>query len=219
MADREKCALYGISPRDIAAQVQSAVQGGAASIFRIAGEDGFVIRARYETSQRDSIARMRELTVRTPLGETPLAALGKINTSLCTHTSYPPEYAEHDRRLWLSGESGCFSHHGERPGSASRTSNSRRVIPFSQEGDAKQAKESFAALMSALMIGMVLLYFSLVPAFKSFIHPLTIMTAIPLALIGAIWSMLLAGKHSVHRSLHGHDPPGGDRGEELHSAD
>ena len=29
------------------------------------------------------------------------------------------------------------------------------------------------------MIGMVLLYFSLVPAFKSFIHPLTIMTAIP----------------------------------------
>ena len=45
------------------------------------------------------------------------------------------------------------------------------------------------------MIGMVLLYFSLVPAFKSFVHPLTIMAAIPLALIGAIWSMLLTGKH------------------------
>ena len=59
---------------------------------------------------------------------------------------------------------------------------------ISQEGDAKQAKESFAALTSALMIGMVLLYFSLVPAFRSFVHPLTIMTAIPLALIGAMWS-------------------------------
>jgi multidrug efflux pump subunit AcrB len=34
-----------------------------------------------------------------------------------------------------------------------------------------------------------------VPAFRSFVHPLTIMTAIPLALIGAIWSMLLVGKH------------------------
>ena len=41
---------------------------------------------------------------------------------------------------------------------------------------------------------MVLLYFSLVPAFRSFVHPLTIMTAIPLALIGAMWSLLIAGK-------------------------
>ena len=41
---------------------------------------------------------------------------------------------------------------------------------------------------------MVLLYFSLVPAFRSFVHPLTIMSAIPLALIGAMWSLLIAGK-------------------------
>jgi len=66
---------------------------------------------------------------------------------------------------------------------------------ISQEGDAKQGGESFAALMTALAIGMVLLYFSLIPAFKSFIHPLTIMTAIPLALIGAVWSLLVSGRH------------------------
>ncbi len=41
---------------------------------------------------------------------------------------------------------------------------------------------------------MVLLYFSLIPAFRSFIHPLTIMTAIPLAMIGAIWSLLITNK-------------------------
>jgi multidrug efflux pump subunit AcrB len=33
-----------------------------------------------------------------------------------------------------------------------------------------------------------------VPAFKSWIHPFTIMSAIPLSLIGAIWSMLLMDK-------------------------
>ncbi|MCX5854526.1 MAG: efflux RND transporter permease subunit, partial [Deltaproteobacteria bacterium] len=65
---------------------------------------------------------------------------------------------------------------------------------LSQEGDAKQGKESFDAMMSALVIGMILLYFSLVPAFRSFVHPLTIMTAIPLALIGAMWSLLIVGK-------------------------
>jgi len=55
--------------------------------------------------------------------------------------------------------------------------------------------ESFDRLGQALVLGLVLLYFSLVPAFKSWLHPLTIMSAIPLALIGAAWSMLLAGKH------------------------
>jgi multidrug efflux pump subunit AcrB len=42
---------------------------------------------------------------------------------------------------------------------------------------------------------MVLLYFSLIPAFKSFRHPLTIMSVIPLAMIGAVWSLLATGKH------------------------
>ena len=74
---------------------------------------------------------------------------------------------------------------------------------LSQEGDAKQGKENFSALMSALMIGMVLLYFSLIPAFKSFSHPLTIMSAIPLAMIGAIWSLLAAGKHQSTASFMG----------------
>jgi multidrug efflux pump subunit AcrB len=49
----------------------------------------------------------------------------------------------------------------------------------------------------------VLLYFSLVPAFKSWIHPLTIMVAIPLAVIGAAWGMLLADKHSCMPSFMG----------------
>jgi len=39
---------------------------------------------------------------------------------------------------------------------------------ISQEGDAKQGKSNFEALTMALGIGMVLLYFSLIPAFKSF---------------------------------------------------
>ena len=81
VVSREKCALFGISPKDIAAQVQAAVQGGPASLFRVAGEDGFLIRPRFEAAQRDSIAGMNQLKVTTPQGEVPLAALGSISTS------------------------------------------------------------------------------------------------------------------------------------------
>jgi multidrug efflux pump subunit AcrB len=48
-----------------------------------------------------------------------------------------------------------------------------------------------------MLIGLVLLYFSLVPAFGSFVHPVTIMSAIPFGLIGAAWSLLATGKHSA----------------------
>ena len=45
-ADRERCAAFGISPRDVAAQAQAALQGGIASTFRVANEDGFPVRIR-----------------------------------------------------------------------------------------------------------------------------------------------------------------------------
>ena len=67
---------------------------------------------------------------------------------------------------------------------------------ISQEGEVKKMKESFTRLIHALAFAIILLYFSLVPTFKSWIHPFTIMAAIPLALIGAIWGLLIVGRHS-----------------------
>jgi multidrug efflux pump subunit AcrB len=81
IANREKCAFYGISPREIAAQVQAAVQGGIASVFRIPGEDGFLIRVRYHETYRGNISAMTTLNVHTPAGDVPLSTLGRINTT------------------------------------------------------------------------------------------------------------------------------------------
>jgi multidrug efflux pump subunit AcrB len=47
---------------------------------------------------------------------------------------------------------------------------------------------------NALMIGFVLLYFLLLAMFRSFLHPITIMAAIPLAVAGALWGLLLFDK-------------------------
>jgi multidrug efflux pump subunit AcrB len=46
----------------------------------------------------------------------------------------------------------------------------------------------------ALLIGLVLLYMLLLAMFKSFIHPVTIMAAIPLAVAGALWGLLIFDK-------------------------
>jgi len=191
--DRDKCAIYGISPREISTQVQAAVQGGAASLFRVQGEDGFTIRVRLSEERRESVQLMESLNVHTPLGEIPLVALGRIKTA------YVPMLLT---RQGMENSIDIYGYREKAPvshimGNIEKSLDGLSLPPgyqVTQEGDAKQAKESFDALMVALAIAMVLLYFSLVPSFSSFIHPLTIMSAIPLALIGAMWSLLIAGK-------------------------
>lgn len=194
IADKEKCALYGVSPKEIASQAQAALQGGVSSIFRVPGEDGFPVRTRYGESFRDSVGKLGGLKVHTPSGEIPLAALGSISST------YVPalltrQGMQNSIDVFGYREKAALSHIMDNVQKQLKGIKLPKGYKISQEGDAKQGKENYTALMSALGIGMVLLYFSLIPAFKSFINPLTIMSSIPLALIGAVWSLLLAGKH------------------------
>jgi multidrug efflux pump subunit AcrB len=64
-----------------------------------------------------------------------------------------------------------------------------------QEGEIKYMGESFGRLGKAMLLAVILLYFALVPAFRSFLDPIMIMLAIPLAFIGVSWSLLIMGRH------------------------
>ncbi len=193
-ANRERCARYGISPKEIAAQVQAAIQGGISSIFRVADEDGFPIRVRIAEPFRNEIGKISSFRIHTPSGDIPLSLLG------VTREEYVPSLLtrqdmQNSIDVFGYREKAALSHIMENVTKALEGLKLPPGYKISQEGDARQGKENFAALTAALVIGMVLLYFSLIPAFRSFIHPLTIMSAIPLAAIGAIWSLLITGKH------------------------
>jgi len=191
--DRERCALYGISPKEIAAQAQTALQGSPASTFRIPGTDGFPVRVRYAEDYRDSLAKIAAIRVHTAGGEIPLATLGRMRPAYVP-TLLTRQNMVNSIDVFGYRSQGALSHIMD---NVMRELQGIALPPgytLSQEGDAKLGKASFAALTTALGIGMVFLYFSLIPAFQSFIHPLTIMSVIPLALIGAVWSLLITGK-------------------------
>lgn len=191
--DRERCAMYGISPKEIAVQVQTALQGSLASSFRIPGEDGFPVRVRYAEIYRDSQDKLAGIRVHTASGEIPLASLGKMR-SVYVPTLLTRQNLMNSIDVFGYRSQGALSHIME---NVMRELKGIALPPgytISQEGDAKLGKANFEALTLALGIGMIFLYFSLIPAFQSFIHPLTIMSVIPLALIGAVWSLLVTGK-------------------------
>jgi multidrug efflux pump subunit AcrB len=148
------------------------------------------------------VASLASFRVHTPAGDVPLSLLGTVTTvyvpSLLTRQEMQNSIDVYGYR-----EKAALSHIMANVQKGLQGIKLPPGYKISQEGDAKQGKENFAALTAALAIGMVLLYFSLIPAFRSFIHPLTIMSAIPLAMIGAIWSLLITGKHQSTPAMMG----------------
>jgi multidrug efflux pump subunit AcrB len=201
-ADPEKLALHGLSPTVLTSQLQGAVRGMPSSTFRVANEDGLPLWVQLRAPQRVQSAQLEDYPIVTPRAIVPLSELGRLETR--------PSAAiitRQDLRRTLDIQAyrakQPISHLQEDVEAALTGLTLPPGYSLTQEGEVKQMDDSFHRLAVALGLGLVLLYFSLVPAFRSWLHPLTIMSAIPLALIGASWSMLVANKHGCMPSFMG----------------
>ncbi|MHB1462684.1 MAG: efflux RND transporter permease subunit [Armatimonadota bacterium] len=198
----ERAAMYGISPTAVAAQIQGAIRGLPSSIYRIPNEDGIFLWAQFPSKSRMEHSQVMDYRIQTPNGAVPLSSFGVLTSqvapSIITRQGLQRSL---DIKAYRSTQSITFLQ------DQVEKSISKITIPpgyiVSHEGEVKLLTESFKQLMMALLLGMVLLYFSLVPAFKSWIHPLTIMTAIPFGMIGAVWGMLITNQHSCMPAMMG----------------
>ncbi|NOZ77621.1 MAG: efflux RND transporter permease subunit [Acidobacteria bacterium] len=201
-ADPEKLALYKISPPAVVGQLAGAIRGMPSSVFRVPNQDGLALWIQLPRSQRRRVNQFATYPIMTPLGQVPLEALGTV-----THRPVASVITRQGLQRTLDIQAyrakRPISHMQEDVVAALAGIKLPPGYHISHEGDVKQMNESFGRLGKAMLLGLILLYFSLVPAFKSWIHPLTIMSAIPLALIGASWSMLIAGKHGCMPSMMG----------------
>ena len=70
-------------------------------------------------------------------------------------------------------------------------------------GENEEMRRSFRDLAFAFGLALVLVYMILAAQFESFVHPFTILMAVPLALVGAVLALLLAGEGLNTMSLIG----------------
>jgi multidrug efflux pump subunit AcrB len=201
-ADPEKLSLHRISPTAVALQLQGAVRGVPGSVFRVPNQDGLNIWMQLGADQREYSGQLETYPIQTPDGPVPLAQLGSLDRE-STASVITRQGLQRTLDVQVYRSRRPISHMQEDVLAALEGIQLPPGYEISHEGEIQQTEESFGRLGQALILGLVLLYFSLVPAFRSWIHPLTIMSAIPLALIGAAWSMLLMGKHSSMPSMMG----------------
>jgi len=71
----------------------------------------------------------------------------------------------------------------------------RRILPaeaqIDYKGESKKLKDTGSAVYATFLLALIAVFLILAAQFESFIHPLVIMTAVPFALIGALWGLYM----------------------------
>ncbi len=201
--DQLQASRYELKPGDISRQVGTALRGRISSIFNIPNENGLDVRVQFRKGYRNSMDDLETMLIKTPFGLVPFKVFARVkpvfspgvitrqnlNYSLDVYGYRATAAITHIQR-WIDKE----------------------VIPkvdipsgyhLSKEGEIAQMKLSSKRLGHAMLLALILLYFSLVVTFSSWKNPFTIMLAIPLAAIGSMWFMLGFGRHQCMPSMMG----------------
>jgi multidrug efflux pump subunit AcrB len=185
--------LYQTTSADVANELKAAIKGVPASPMRLRGYLDIPITVQYADHDIREPAQLADAYVSTRFGPLPLRAMA----SLDSRRDQPFVTRERLRntiditgvnRIYTIGQVGSMAQ--------KRLDDISPPAGYSIElsGTMTDMATNQQAMGKALMIGFVLLYILLVAMFKSFAHPVTIMAAIPLAVAGAMWGLLLFDK-------------------------
>ena len=201
--DQLQAARYELKPADISRQVGTALRGRISSIFNIPNENGLDVRIQFKKEDRNSIKDFETMLIKTPFGLVPFRVFARIKPvfSPGVITRQNLNYSI-DVYGYRDTATITHIHKGIDKGVIDKV-----VIPsgyhLSKEGEIAQMKLSSKRLERAMMLALILLYFSLVVTFSSWKNPFTIMLAIPLAAVGSMWFMLGFGRHQCMPSMMG----------------
>ncbi len=192
--DLEKASRYGLGPVEISRELSLAINGGAASVLRVPGQDGYLIKVRYPESARDSVEDIMAMNIPTAIGPVPVGELAKIRR-VRTRTRFTRQDLEPTVDVYGYRATTAITHLQDGIEKALAGLELPPGYRLSHEGEVKNMAEAGERLKKGLVLAVILLFFTLVPIFRSWINPVTIMTAIPLAMIGWAWGLLLLDRH------------------------
>ncbi len=188
-----QCSTYGITPRDIAVEVKATLNGYIVGSFNLKDYLAIPIRAKYEDSTIDSPSELGDIYVPTEYGFLQIRNLAtiekqKIQPYITREKLVNTIDVTALNQTYTIGHAAAFAE------TALEDMELPNDYTIKVAGSMADMQASNARMIKALLIGLVLLYMLLLAMFKSFLHPVTIMAAIPLAVAGAMWGLLIFNK-------------------------
>jgi HAE1 family hydrophobic/amphiphilic exporter-1 len=189
--DREKAAALGIDAQSIATVVQASIGGIDIGKFKDGGHR-YDIRMRLRDEERGEPGSIGQLYVRGRDGEViELRNLTRIETGAA-----PSKITRYDRMRSVRVAANL---EGLPAGSAIEQVSElgESILPetvtISFAGSADAFLESVQQFALAIGLAILVIYMVLAAQFESLLHPLTVMLALPLSMVGALGALLAGG--------------------------
>src|SRR5947207_10189770 len=189
--DRDRAEDIGVPVGDIAAALQTFLGGRRVSTFT-RNDKLYYVMVQLDSAQRRTPSDLSGLYVRGRNGQ-----LVQLDAVAHVREGVGPRQLNHYNRVrdftLTAGLAPPFAQ-GEALDSLDRLA--RRVLPpgstTALAGDSREFKESGGALYFAFGVALVVVFMVLASQFESLVHPFTVLLAVPLAVTGALATLLLA---------------------------
>jgi HAE1 family hydrophobic/amphiphilic exporter-1 len=192
--DRNKAADVGVDIREVSSTVLQMIGGQEVSKFKdIERAKRYDVRVRLVRDQRMNPEDITQISIRTPKG-----GLIKLAQVVNVDEGIGPNLINRKDRLrstTIYADTVGDKKLGE--AIAEVEDLAKKHIPsgysYSFFGQAEVFRESFPYLIIALVQAIVIIYMVLAMQFNSFLHPLTVMLALPLSTAGAFGALYVTG--------------------------
>jgi len=191
--DREKASNLGLDARTVGKQVETFFAGTTATRYREGGDE-YDVEVRLQPKDRDRIEDLRDVPISMPGGgQVSLANIAGIQQGLG-----PTKIERKDQARYITVSAEIS---GRDLGSVAKdVTKALDKIPappgFSYKiaGAEEEKQEAFRLLVTAVGLGMVLVYMVMASQFESFRDPFIIFLSIPFGIVGVIIALALAGQ-------------------------
>jgi HAE1 family hydrophobic/amphiphilic exporter-1 len=190
VVNRARAADRGVTFATAAMALRNAVEGDIVGTMPDGGDE-IDVRVRLREGDRDNVGRLRELVVPSRTGA--MVRLDELVDVVETPTPASITHANRQRAVTLTSNLRGRSL-GEVVADIEKGLAENPLPPgyaFRFEGQAKDMKDTARSMGIALGLAIVFIYLILASQFESFVHPFTIMLALPLAIIGALAALFL----------------------------
>jgi hydrophobe/amphiphile efflux-1 (HAE1) family protein len=190
--DRERATDLGVSVSDLGTTVSALVGGNTVGKFTTDGRR-IDIRMRLLAAQRTRPEDLSLIQVKTQTGA--LVPMSLVVTQREQPVLQTISHLDRERAISISGNVGPGHSQAEAMATVMDLAKSLPIgVHAVATGQASQLDETTGGLWFALGIGILVAYMVLASQFNSFLHPVTVLTILPLAVAGAVLGLVVSGK-------------------------
>ncbi|MEN6462095.1 MAG: efflux RND transporter permease subunit [Syntrophomonas sp.] len=195
VVDRDASADLGVSPTSVSSTLGTLFNGIVVGQYEV-GNDRYDVRVRLADEQRRDLDSFYGIYVSSTNSGTGMVSLDQLTKKVYTTSSSTINRYDKSREVQVQANYVGMTSSDLDSAFMSKLNTELKPpkgISFGMGGDQASMQESMMGLVQALLLGILFIFLILAAQFESWLDPLAIMFALPLAIIGAMIALFVSG--------------------------